>query len=126
MKFVNDAFRKACDMIDVLKESDRKCKKAHVDWHAQVVFPGSPAQDPHIDDRTSKRGKRCFYTMIVPLVDDIRAGGTYFPKLNHTFASFGGVLIFDGTIEHAGLANQSTQNRFFLYAAIYTGKDDNC
>jgi ectoine hydroxylase-related dioxygenase (phytanoyl-CoA dioxygenase family) len=59
-------------------------------------------------------------------VDDVLAGGTHFPKLNHTFTSYGGVLVFDGTIEHAGLGNRSKKNRYFLYAAIYTGKDKNC
>ena len=126
MASVNAAFFKARSMADALKRSDGRCAKARVDWHAQVVFPGSPDQPTHVDDREDRRGTRCFYTMIVPLVENKSAGGTHFPTLNHTFASFGGALVFDGAIEHAGLGNRSRQNRYFLYAAIYTGKDFNC
>lgn len=126
MAGVNVAFSEANEMVDRLKRADNRCKNARCDWHAQVVFPGSPDQDPHVDDNTKQRGKRCFYTFILPLVNNPRAGGTHFPKLGRTFTSFGGALIFDGAVEHAGLGNRSQQNRYFLYAAIYTGKDANC
>jgi hypothetical protein len=77
----------------------------------------------HADDE-GKRA-RCYYTLIVPLVDNPLAGGTHFPDHGHTFSEYGGALIFDGRIRHLGLGNRSTVDRYFLYAAIYTGSDDN-
>ena len=95
-----------------------------------MVHPGSPSQDVHIDDAASRRGgNRCYYTLIVPLSSHSSLG-THFPTLNsnrgHTFATFGGALVFDGGVEHAGLANRSTHDRIFLYAAVFTGEDKNC
>lgn len=130
MRSVNVAFAKACALTERLRRSDVRCGHAKVDWHAQVVFPGSPDQVVHTDDRTDRRGRRCYYTLIVPLVDNPRAGGTYFPALGGSggtvFASYGGALCFDGTVEHAGLGNRSRQNRYFLYAVVYSGRDGNC
>lgn len=125
MRSVNVAFAGACTIIDGIKHSDKRCKRAVVDWHVQLVYPGSPDQDVHIDDKET-RGARCYYTFILPLTDNPRAGGTHFPALGHTFASYGGALCFNGTVEHAGLGNRSIQDRYFLYAAIHTGSDPNC
>ena len=92
-----------------------------------IVYPGSPDQTVHVDDSKFKvGGKRCYFTFIVPLTSDPKTGGTNFPKLNYTFTSYGGALMFDGAVEHAGLGNRSsTKNRIFLYAAIHTGRDEN-
>ena len=126
MREVNVAFHRACDMVDHLRRNDGRCARAKVDWHLQQVLPGSPDQELHIDDRTHGSARRCFYTFIVPLTDNPSAGGTFFPKLGKVFSAYGGALCFDGTVEHAGLGNRSQQTRHFLYAAIYTGRDENC
>lgn len=127
MKKENEAFRNACEMIDSVKSSNHKCKKAKVEWHVMMVHPGSPAQDAHIDDAQSTRGgARCYYTFILPLTSNPKGGGTHFPQQNVVFSSFGGALLFDGAVLHAGLANESKEDRVFLYAAIFTGKDHNC
>lgn len=126
MKMVNVAFAHACDMCENIKKMAPKCNKANVEWHAMLVHPGSPNQPVHVDDEQStKRGKRCYYTFIIPLTSSPNSGGTYFPKLDKTFSSFGGGVVFDGGVEHAGLANKSSNDRIFLYAAIFTGKDVN-
>lgn len=126
MKSTNVAFHKACEIVNQQKKNDTKCKRASVDWHVQMVKPNSPDQPLHEDDVSTGKGGRCYYTLIVPLVDNPKAGGTYFPKLDHVFASYGGALMFDGRIEHAGLGNRSDTTRYFLYAAIHTGGDPNC
>lgn len=125
MRKVNVAFAFACEIVDNIRKTNCS-SRAKVDWHVQLVLPGSPDQDIHVDDKDSRRGRRCYYTFIVPLTDNPRAGGTSFPKLGTVFTSYGGAVCFDGTVEHAGLGNRSQQPRHFLYAAIYTGKDENC
>lgn len=127
MKNVNVAFAEATRLADGVKVhmGGAICKRAKVVWHAQIVHPGASRQDIHVDDGS----KRCYYTLIVPLTSDPRAGGTYFPGLDdnrgRTFSAFGGAVAFDGNIEHAGLANRSANDRIFLYAVILTGKDFN-
>lgn len=126
MSRINAAFAKAIEIADGIRKnmSSPKCRKAaNIIWHAQIVHPGSPDQDVHTDDNGKRKGR--YFTLIVPLTQDPRAGGTYFPLLNHTFSCFGGVLAFDGTVEHAGMGNRSDTDRVFLYAAIFTGKDHN-
>jgi len=128
MANVNSAFRDAVELARRVPEMNSKCKnsKINVVWHAMIVFPGSPDQPIHIDDaQSTQAGRRCYFTLIVPLTFDPKAGGTNFPKLHKTFSSFGGALAFDGGVEHAGLGNRSKTNRIFLYAAIFTGKDHN-
>ena len=126
MKMVNVAFARACDMSENIKKMIPKCNKANVEWHAMLVHPGSPNQPVHIDDaQSTKKGKRCYYTFIIPLTSNPKSGGTHFPKLDKTFSSFGGAVVFDGAVEHAGLGNKSSEDRVFLYAAIFTGKDVN-
>ena len=125
MRGTNVAFREACSMLEQHKRNDTRCKNASVDWHVQIVYPGSPDQKLHMDD-TRGGGKRCYFTFIIPLVENPRAGGTFFPKLGRVFASYGGGVLFDGRIEHAGLGNKSKITRYFLYAAIHTGIDPNC
>ena len=120
----NAAFRTAARMADDVKALDpRRCAHAKVDWHVNMVMPGSKAQELHRDDDADER---CYYTLIVPLVNNPHAGGTHFPALDRTFADFGAAVLFDGSVQHAGLANRSQQTRYFLYAAIYTGVDENC
>lgn len=126
MREVNVAFRDACALADEVKRMHCKGRKTRIDWHVQRVLPGSPDQPLHVDDQNAKLGARCYYTLIVPLTDNPRSGGTSFPKLGTVFARYGGAVCFDGTVEHAGLGNRSQQDRHFLYAAIYTGKDVNC
>lgn len=63
---------------------------------------------------------------VISLVDNPNAGSTFSPELRKTFASFGGALMFDGSVEHVGLGNRSTQICYFLYSAIYTGQDSDC
>lgn len=116
MRSSNPAFDTACAITESIE-----CG-VNVDWHVQLVFPGSPDQVVHADHQRAK----CYYTVLVPLVDNPRAGGTFFPKLDRTFASYGSAVVFDGTVEHAGLGNRSQQYRYFLYAAVYTGRDPNC
>ena len=130
MKDVNVAFATACDMAETVR--NRYCKSSSssrttsVAWHAMIVHPGSPDQPVHVDDSKFKvGGTRCYYTLILPLTGDAKAGGTHFPALNYTFAEYGGVLVFDGAVEHAGLGNRSNSDRVFLYAAIHSGKDEN-
>lgn len=89
-----------------------------------MVHPNSPRQEDHVDD-TGRKSSRCFYTLIIPLTFDVQAGGTYFPDLNLTFTHFGGYVLFDENIVHAGLANLSKSDRFLLLAVIYTGRDEN-
>jgi hypothetical protein len=128
MANVNAAFRDAVEIARRVPEMNSKCKnsKINIVWHAMIVFPGSPDQPLHIDDaQSTKAGRRCYFTLIVPLTYDPKAGGTHFPKLQRTFSSFGGALAFDGGVEHAGLGNRSKKDRIFLYAAIFTGKDHN-
>ena len=126
MRKKNGAFDVACGLLDSLRCSDKRCARAKVDWHVQVVYPGSPDQPVHVDDSNDRGGGRCYYTMIVPLVDDPKAGGTYFPSLDYVFTSYGGLLVFRGDVAHAGVGNRSSNDRYFLYAAVYTGKDPNC
>lgn len=125
MRDVNVAFARACDLVDTLRLSDGKCARANVDWHAQIVMPGSPRQELHVDDGAGRSAQRCYYTMIVPLVDHRDAGGTYIPAFNQVFASYGSAIVFDGAVEHGGSENRSRHDRYFLYAAIYTGTDQN-
>lgn len=126
MRSVNVAFADMCRMVENVCQNDIRCANATVDWHVQMVYPGSNDQPLHMDDTEDDRGARCYYTYIVPLVDNPRAGGTHFPKLNNTFSTYGGAVLFDGTVEHAGMGNRSQQVRYFIYAAIYTGTDENC
>ena len=119
----NAAFRVAQRLAEEVMRQSRRCAGARVDWHVQMVKPGSPRQGLHVDDDDPSR---CYYTLILPLVDDVRAGGTYFPGLDRTFAEYGAAVVFDGSVEHAGLANLSERTRYFLYAAMYTGTDENC
>ena len=123
MRQENVAFDKMCRMAEYVKQGDARCGKAKAAWHVQRVSPGSEDQGVHADDE-GKRA-RCYYTLIVPLVDNPLAGGTHFPDHGHTFSEYGGALVFDGRIRHLGLGNRSTVDRYFLYAAIYTGSDDN-
>jgi hypothetical protein len=126
MKRINVAFSQACDMCEHIKKMSPRCSKANVEWHAMLVHPGSPNQPVHIDDeKSTHKGKRCYFTFIIPLTSTPKSGGTYFPKLGKIFSSFGGAVVFDGAVEHAGLENKSTEDRIFLYAAIFTGKDEN-
>jgi hypothetical protein len=125
MSRINVAFANAIDLADGVRRNMGRCPKAKIVWHAQIVHPGSPDQDRHVDDRPRRRGKGCYFTLIIPLTQDPKAGGTHFPLLDRTFSSFGGALVFDGSVEHAGLGNRSTRDRIFLYAAIFTGKDEN-
>lgn len=125
MARVNAAFAKAVDIAgDVRKRMmNPKHRKVNIVWHAQIVQPRSPDQPVHVDDGGRQRGR--YLTLIIPLTQDPRAGGTHFPSLDYTFSSFGGALAFDGTVTHAGLGNRSNTDRVFLYAAIFTGKDRN-
>ena len=128
MREVNVAFAKACEIAEGIRKMNPTCKKANIEWHVMIVHPGSPSQPVHVDDEASllPRRKRCYYTLIIPLTPPRPgSGGTHFPKLGHTFVSFGGALVFDGGVEHAGLANRSSHDRIFLYAAVFTGKDRN-
>jgi len=126
MREVNVAFSKACDIADNIR-TQRCTSRSTIAWHAMIVHPGSPDQKVHVDDSAFKvgKGKRCYYTLIVPLTSDPKAGGTHFPKLEYTFSEYGGALMFDGAVEHAGLGNRSNSDRVFLYAAIHSGKDEN-
>lgn len=124
MRGVNVAFARMCQMVEHIKSADPRCGRAKAVWHMQKVSPGSPDQEPHSDDVGGRA--RCYYTLIVPLTDNPLAGGTHFPDHGHTFADYGGALVFNGIIKHAGLGNRTTdQDRYFLYAAIYTGTDKN-
>jgi hypothetical protein len=124
MRETNNAMRTAHDVATNVRTMDTRCKNAKIDWHVTIVHPESPDQDVHIDD-IERRGSRCYYTLIVPLTSDSRAGGTYFPDLNRTFTYYGGYVLFDGAIEHFGIGNKSNKDRVFIYAAIYTGADKN-
>ena len=122
MSNVNNAFAYARKLANgVVKMAN--CPNAKIDWHAQIVHPGSPGQNPHIDDPNKRRVDGCYYTLIVPLTFDRQAGGTHFPSLDYMFASFGGALVFDGKLEHAGLGNPTSSDRIFLMAVVYTGQD---
>lgn len=124
MRRTNGAMRTAYDIATSVKIMNPKCKRAKIDWHVMIVHPKSPDQALHIDD-VGRGGSRCYYTLIIPLTSDPRAGGTYFPSLKRTFTYYGGYVLFDGKIEHAGIGNKSDKDRLFLYAAIYTGTDKN-
>jgi len=125
MREVNVAFARACDIAATIQAQNCKSRST-IAWHAMLVHPGSPDQKVHVDDAKFKvGGKRCYFTFIVPLTSDPKAGGTHFPKLEYTFAEYGGALMFDGSVEHAGLGNRSNTDRVFLYAAIHSGKDEN-
>ena len=125
MSLVNVAFRGAIRIAKGVRCNMGECPNAKIVWHAQIVHPGSPDQPLHVDDRPRRRGKGCYFTLIIPLTRDPEAGGTHFPLLHRTFCSFGGALAFDGSVEHAGLGNRSASDRIFLYAAIFTGEDRN-
>ena len=91
MARVNVAFARAIELADGVRKhmGGSNCRKANIVWHAQLVHPGSPDQNLHTDD-DGKRKRGCYHTLIIPLTQDPRAGGTWFPLLNHTFSSFGG------------------------------------
>lgn len=125
MARINVAFAYAIDIADGVRRNMGRCPKANIVWHAQIVHPGSSDQPLHVDDKPKRRRKGCYFTLIIPLTQDPRSGGTHFPLLNRTFSSFGGALAFDGSVEHAGLGNRSKKDRIFLYAAIFTGEDRN-
>ena len=119
-------------------------RKAKVAWHFMVTNPGGKDQGLHADHAK----KPCYATILIPLTDDAthKAGGTYFqdslpvydyksmnkdPKRyttpNSVLNEYKGALVFDGDIPHYGTANNATDGhvRYFLYAAIYDGEDDN-
>ena len=121
MKTLSPAFAAVCEIANGVRKMDPRCSKAKVDWHVMSVLPGCKKQQIHVDDG----GERCYYTLILPLTSDMNSGGTYFPSLDHTFSRLGGVLVFHGTVAHAGMANMSKKRRIFLYAAIYTKRDFN-
>ena len=122
---VNVAFAKVNDIAHNIQKMYCRGRPSTVAWHAMIVHPGSPTQEVHVDDEKFVRNKRCYYTLIIPLTNNPQAGGTYFPQLGFVFCAFGGALMFDGAVEHAGLGNPSNANRVFLYAAIHSGKDEN-
>jgi hypothetical protein len=123
---INSAFAYAVELADGVRKhmGGPACKKANIVWHAQIVHPNSPNQALHMDDDV-KHKRRYYYTLIIPLTNDHQAGGTFVPLLNKTFASFGGAIVFDGAVEHAGMGNKTNNDRIFLYAAIFTGYDRN-
>ena len=126
MRTVNVAFAEACSLAEGVRSMNPKCKRAKIEWHVMIVHPGSPDQTLHMDDAASLgKGKRCYYTLIVPLTGHENSGGTHFPVMSNTFASLGGALVFDGSVLHAGKGNRSKFDRLFLYAAIFTGADRN-
>ena len=109
-----------------------------------VTNPGGKDQGLHADHAK----KPCYATILIPLTDDAdhKAGGTYFqdslpvydyesmnkdPKTyttpNSVLNEYQGALVFDGDIPHYGTANNAEDGhvRYFLYAAIYDGEDDN-
>ena len=123
MKAINVAFQDACDLAESVRKMNPKCKRAKIEWHAMIVHPGSPDQPSHVDDSSGEN--LCYYTLIVPLTSNPDSGGTHFPVMNHVFRSFGGALVFDGGVTHAGLGNRSKEDRIFLYAAIFSNIDNN-
>ena len=116
----NDVVRKALEMIERLRKTVSVCKHSKVSWHMMCISPGSPDQKPHRD-----APNHCYYTFIIPLTSHVDSGGTHFPFLNKTVSPYGGILCFDGTLEHLGMGNRSKKDRIFLYAAVYSGKDAN-
>lgn len=124
MRRANRAMRIAYDIATSVRSMNPRCKRAKIGWHVMIVHPKSPDQVLHIDD-DGQGGSRCYYTLIIPLTSDPRAGGTYFPNLKRIFTHYGGYVLFDGKVEHAGIGNRSNSDRLFLYAAIYTGTDEN-
>lgn len=126
MSAANDAFAMCHSFVsEEIKRVARECANSKVEWHVMMVLPGCPGQDIHIDDASSHKKRRCYFTFILPLTDVPNAGGTYFKSLNTTFSTVGGYALFHGSVEHAGLANRSEEKRYFLYAAIFTGEDVN-
>lgn len=116
----NGSFAKA----DANARSVRKmrgCGRAKVVWHAMLVRPGSPSQEDHVD----APGGKCYYTYVVPLEGRANGGGTFFPHMGLAFQQVGGAVLFRGDVLHRGLGNQSTEDRVFLYAAIFAGEDPN-
>ena len=124
MRKVNGAFAKVCSLAEGVKKMTAKCKHADIEWHVMIVEPGAPDQRMHVDDGTSL-GNRCYYTLLVPLTNHANSGGTYIHFMSQTFSTFGAVLLFVGSVEHFGTANNSNFNRLFLYAAIFTSADNN-
>jgi hypothetical protein len=119
MRDANRAFATACQLAEGLLHD--QCAKARIEWHAMIVHPGSDDQATHMDHHKA----RCYFTLIVPLTDVPNSGGTYFPGKDEVLSRFGDALIFDGDTPHAGLGNRSQDDRIFLYAAIFTGRDNN-
>ena len=103
----------------------RRCARARVTWYAQIVKPGSHDQQDHVDDGLAGRRRRCYYTVILPLTNAPKQGGTYFVSLGRAVTNYGGVCVHRGDVVHHGQGNRSSQPRCFLYAVICEGTDHN-
>jgi hypothetical protein len=119
----SQTFREVHSYVDRVRRNVPVCRKASVEWHAMLVRPGSPDQPPHFDCADA----RCYYTFLVQLTDAVPgSGGTSFPNQGWVVRSFGGATLFRGNVWHFGLGNTSGVDRVVLYAAIFTGKKEDC
>ena len=89
----------------------------------------SAAQDAHLD-AGGRDAPRVYLTLLVPLNHHPGSGGTEFPghpELDgRVLSPLGGAVAFGGRVLHRGAANDSQEDRLFLYAAVHTGGDPNC
>lgn len=93
------------------------------------VSANSPDQAWHVDDgKISEPNEEGYITILVAIsrLDAIN-GGTEFRCMNNKVfqTNLGDGLIFSGSIEHRGTANESTRDRYFLYAVVSVNEDEN-
>ena len=122
-KEVNEAFRGAHAIAEDVKQTGAGCR---VVWHAMRVAPGPEGrvdQQLHVDDDGER--ERSYYTLLMPLTCYEGEGGTWFSALEEVVAPYGGAVVFDGGVLHKGTGNHSEHARVFLYAAIFSGNDEN-
>ena len=105
---------------EVLLFRHEKCKCANIYWHLVVVKSGAVDQENHCD----APNKNCYYTIIIPLTNDINSGGTVFPHMDNN-KEFKDFIVFDGKLPHYGTGNRSNKARLFMYAVLTSGEDPN-
>lgn len=107
----------------ILKSVEEPQKGWRKDWHVQYVAPNAPQQDVHSD--CDPKHQQFYYTAVLPLVDNIEAGGTVFQNAfnNQPQAPFPGAVMFHGHVWHYGSQNNRDLPRYFFYVAIWPNGD---
>lgn len=119
-------FAKVAGIVEEMAAKSSSAK-TRIQWHLMVVSSGAAAQEWHQD----APGNKVYITFLLPLTHDVPGSGTEFETKTKgkastiIFNSFGSACAFDGRTVHRGTSHTGTQDRVFLYAAVFTGSDPN-